>query len=132
MKKASKKTALPDDFQITEDLREWAQRKVSTLDIDYYHDEFVDYFLAHGKQMINWSATWRNWMRRADKETFGKAVRKKPTLVHSNSSISVLEERHQLIDKIRNQAIALGLDIHTAKHMSPTELKDYVSKTNAG
>lgn len=59
------KTLIPDDFQITDSMRQWARMKVPGLDIDSQHEMFVDYWRAHGKKMLDWQATWRNWMRRA-------------------------------------------------------------------
>jgi len=59
------KTLLPDDFQITESMRAWARAKIPQVDIDSEHENFCDYWKAHGKKMADWVATWRVWMRRA-------------------------------------------------------------------
>lgn len=81
-KKAKGKTALPADFGVTDDMRSWA--KINTPGIDPYQttQEFIDY--AHGRdwRMADWIATWRNWMRKAAKESKGKsrfAGAEKPT-----------------------------------------------------
>ena len=59
------KTKLPDDFAITPDLRSWAVEKAPNVDIDREHENFCDYWRAHGKMMADWKATWRMWMRKA-------------------------------------------------------------------
>ena len=59
------KTAIPEGFGISEDMRTWADTKAPTVDIDREHESFVDYWRAHGTKMADWVATWRNWMRRA-------------------------------------------------------------------
>lgn len=59
------KTLIPEDFEITDSMRQWARMKVPGLDIDAQHEMFCDYWRAHGKKMLDWQATWRNWMRRA-------------------------------------------------------------------
>jgi hypothetical protein len=59
------KTLLPEDFQITPDMRKWAREKIPCMDIDGEHENFCDYWKAHGKKMADWVATWRVWMRRA-------------------------------------------------------------------
>lgn len=59
------KTVLPDGFGISEQMRTWASEKTPLVDIDKEHEAFCDYWLAHGKKMADWFATWRNWMRRA-------------------------------------------------------------------
>jgi hypothetical protein len=58
------KTPLPEPFEITDDMRRWAQAKVPNVDIDGSTEEFCDYWRATGKRMVDWTATWRNWMRR--------------------------------------------------------------------
>jgi hypothetical protein len=78
------KTLLPEGFPITEDMRVWAREKVPNVDIDGQHEQFCDYWRAHGKKMADWTATWRNWMRRAPeftRPTVGKN-RWKPAGVH--------------------------------------------------
>ena len=59
------KTLIDPDFEITDKLRAWAEQKVPQIDIDAETEKFVDYWLAHGKKMACWDATWRNWMRRS-------------------------------------------------------------------
>ena len=59
------KTLLPEDFCITPDMRKWARTKIPCVDIDSEHENFCDYWKAHGKKMADWVATWRVWMRRA-------------------------------------------------------------------
>lgn len=65
--KALGKTCIPETFSISEDMRNWAEKSVPQVNIDKEHESFVDYWLAHGTKMADWSATWRNWMRRAPK-----------------------------------------------------------------
>lgn len=59
------KTLIPSEFGISEGMRSWAELKVPQVDIDKEHEAFCDYWLAHGKKMADWVATWRCWMRRA-------------------------------------------------------------------
>lgn len=61
------KTLIDPDFTITDKMRAWADKKVPRVDIDEETEKFVDYWLAHGRKMASWEATWRNWMRRAPK-----------------------------------------------------------------
>ena len=66
------KTLLPDGFAITQDMRIWARAKVPGFDIDAEHENFCDYWRAHGKKMADWVATWRCWMRRAPEFARGR------------------------------------------------------------
>lgn len=59
------KTLIPTDFSITDEMRKWARAKVPQVDIEAQTEVFCDYWRAHGKKMLDWPATWRNWMRRA-------------------------------------------------------------------
>jgi len=62
------KTPCPVPFNISDDLLEWAQKNVPRLDLEWYTAQFEDYWVAHGKKMVDWDATWRNWMRKASDE----------------------------------------------------------------
>lgn len=59
------KTLIPVDFKITDEMRVWARAKVPQVDIEAQTEIFCDYWRAHGKKMMDWAATWRNWMRRS-------------------------------------------------------------------
>jgi hypothetical protein len=64
----SKGSRLPDDFAITDDMREWARAKAPRCGVTD-HEAFVDYFrAAPGAKgvKLDWPATWRNWMRKAE------------------------------------------------------------------
>jgi hypothetical protein len=65
MRAAVGKTQIPDEFSITEKMRRWASTKIPHFNIDSEHENFCDYWKAHGKKMADWEATWRVWMRRA-------------------------------------------------------------------
>jgi len=53
----------PDDFDVTDALRDWATENASGVDLARETDKFRDYTFktAH----TDWAGAWRNWMRRA-------------------------------------------------------------------
>lgn len=55
---------LPEDFELSDSIREWAERTVPQVKVDVEFEKFKDYWLANGKCMANWDATLRNWLRR--------------------------------------------------------------------
>lgn len=59
------KTLLPEKFAISDEMRSWARFKAPQVNIDAEHENFCDYWRAHGKKMADWVACWRVWMRRA-------------------------------------------------------------------
>lgn len=59
------KTQLSKDFQITAPMRAWAGSRIPSVDIDREHESFCDYWWSRGRQMADWEACWRMWMRRA-------------------------------------------------------------------
>jgi phage replication O-like protein O len=68
-KRGSKR--VPEDFAVTPDMLEWAQKTVPSVDVEFETGNFRDheYKQAH----TDWPAAWRKWMRNALKFS-GKAV----------------------------------------------------------
>lgn len=66
--KARRATRIPDDFAVTDEMRQWAEDKgFEHLDLDGITESFFDYWHAKsGKDATktDWVATWRNWIRR--------------------------------------------------------------------
>ncbi len=56
---------IPENFEVTPEMRRWASENVHS-NVDRETDKFVDYWRANGATKLDWVATWRNWMRRAD------------------------------------------------------------------
>lgn len=79
-------TRIPDDFYPTAEMQEWYKREQLHTAISNpraEHESFCDYWRAKAgadARKVDWPATWRNWMRRAAKNStgrggFGPAVR---------------------------------------------------------
>ena len=59
------KTALPDDWQLPDDWREWAhQQRPDLADLDSIAGNFRDYHLSKGTRSAAWIAEWRRWINR--------------------------------------------------------------------
>lgn len=83
---ARRGTRIPDGFAITEAMAQWAEEKVSGLDVEAETERFADYWRAVPGQRgrkTDWVATWRNWMRRAhqDAKARGTLGAARPRLV---------------------------------------------------
>ena len=51
---------------MTKSLGEWAQKERPDLDVRLVAEQFKDYWIAQAGQKgvkLDWSATWRNWVR---------------------------------------------------------------------
>ncbi|MCP4623161.1 MAG: hypothetical protein GY850_06475 [bacterium] len=58
--------SLPKDFQITDDLKKWANRTgYGHINLDLETEKFKNYWQGNGKRRKDWAATWRNWIIRA-------------------------------------------------------------------
>lgn len=66
-KKSERSCQLPDDFAITEPMRQWActELAVSFLVMDRETEKFKDYHTAKGTLHKNWESAWKYWMRRS-------------------------------------------------------------------
>lgn len=58
-------TTIPDDFEITPEMRAWADKAVPMLDIDFELSRFIDRCLAKGTVYADWVAGWRTQMKNA-------------------------------------------------------------------
>ncbi|GAB3224250.1 hypothetical protein GCM10027447_12680 [Glycomyces halotolerans] len=97
-------TRLPEPFDVTEDMREWARRE--TPDIGQSeHEKFCDYFrAAPGQKGVkrDWVATWRNWMRRAQ-----ESAPARPGNVVALRGGNPLDEKHAILARERQRAIEM-------------------------
>ena len=57
---------IPDDFVLTEEMRQWCIDGKVVSDPEQEFAKFCDYWRGNGKTKLDWVATWRNWMRNAD------------------------------------------------------------------
>jgi hypothetical protein len=60
---------IPDDFEVTDDLIDWARINAPNASIALETQKFKNYYSAKtGKDAtrLDWSATWRNWMLNAE------------------------------------------------------------------
>jgi uncharacterized protein YdaU (DUF1376 family) len=67
-------TRIPDDFQVTESMRQWA-RKEGLPAPDLHVEHFVDYWTASasaGAVKRDWNAAFRNWLRKEAQFIGGK------------------------------------------------------------
>ncbi|MDE2096932.1 MAG: hypothetical protein KGL39_06770 [Patescibacteria group bacterium] len=59
------RTGVPDDFQITDSLRQWFREKfgrVPERQVLLQTERFLDHHRASGKLFADWNAAWRTWM----------------------------------------------------------------------
>ena len=62
------KTTLPDDWQLPEEWRVWAQQQRPDLaDLDSIAANFRDYHASKGTRSAAWIAEWRRWINRERK-----------------------------------------------------------------
>lgn len=64
-KRSTAGTTIPDDFAMTEGMRNWARGKQFPFDVELETERFINYWQARsGKEAEkrNWDAAWRTWM----------------------------------------------------------------------
>lgn len=64
-KKDPAETRIPDDFPLTDNMRDWAREKVPRLDLDWAHEEFCTYWRSVKTKRVDWEQTWQNGMIKA-------------------------------------------------------------------
>lgn len=64
-------TRLPEDWQPSPELLDWADADCPGVDVKDQTDRFTDYWLAKAgaaARHVDWERTWKNWIRRARDE----------------------------------------------------------------
>ena len=67
-KKNKKATRLAEGFIVPDEWLQWAKANRPDIDLRVVSESFVDYWISRadaGAAKLNWSATWRNWIRNA-------------------------------------------------------------------
>lgn len=96
------KTMLDESgWQLTQEMRDWCRKEVPSVDLAKQLPMFMDYWLAHGKPMANWDATFRNWMRRAPE--FTKPVTQFSTFERSRPVIRGNSEPTRIVPPAANR-----------------------------
>lgn len=67
--KQKRKARLPDQFLVTGPMRQWALESVPAVDLKTETENFCDYWRGAGGTKLDWVATWRTWMRKAQKDS---------------------------------------------------------------
>lgn len=63
----------PPTFEVTAELKAWADEKVPGLDVAYETEKFKDWEFKAAR--TDWDATWRTWMRKAHESRNGSTQR---------------------------------------------------------
>lgn len=70
------KTTIPAEFEVTLALRDWARTNGIDCNLTTETQQWHDYHVAKGDTGLDWTASWRYWMRNTKK--FGPAAKAKP------------------------------------------------------
>ncbi len=64
--KHQRTSSLPDPFYVTAEMRRWAAQKCPSVDLSTETEQFCDHHRGKGSRQVDWVATWRTWMRKAE------------------------------------------------------------------
>ncbi|WP_067565937.1 hypothetical protein [Nocardia acidivorans] len=70
---------LPDGWMPDQAVIEAMRTECPAVDLEAEHRKFADYWLSKGERRVDWTATWRNWIRRAS-ETRRPAAAERPVM----------------------------------------------------
>jgi biotin operon repressor len=62
-----RKTRIPDDFAVTEKMRDWALTESPGINLLDETEHFKDHHIANGNKFIDWERAWKNWIRNSKK-----------------------------------------------------------------
>ena len=58
--------SLPDDFAISDDMRNWANEKAIGVDIEIKTERFCAYWRARDGRFARWDQAWKNWVLKSN------------------------------------------------------------------
>lgn len=100
--KAARKSRLPEPFLVTKEMREWAVESAPAVTMKTETENFCDYWRGAGGTKLDWVATWRTWMRKAQKDSQGsgrggyKVVNQQQVVEDNNARVvREIQEREQ-------------------------------------
>lgn len=66
-KPVRKKTSgpIPKDFKISDEMKSWASQKNHNCNLEFETEKFIDWAIGKGELKSDWTAAWRNWVRKA-------------------------------------------------------------------
>jgi uncharacterized protein YdaU (DUF1376 family) len=101
---------VPEEFQITAALMEWARKERPDLNLDVEVEKFRDYEFA--RAYTDWERVFKNWIRNAKGQSFQKAAQKsfKPDLVGQSQetgslSAEAIEQHRRLRPDLFNDPL---------------------------
>lgn len=72
---------VPDPFIVTAELEAWAKMETPLADARLETPKFVDHHKSEGNRKKDWTAAWRNWMRKEHKWAQERLQRSQPNRV---------------------------------------------------
>lgn len=103
--KPSRKSRLPEPFMVTKEMRIWASESAPAVDLKTETENFCDYWRGAGGTKLDWTATWRTWMRKAQKDaSTGGRGQYKPF----NKQAAVEENNQRVVQEIVDREARLN------------------------
>ncbi|MBA6043854.1 hypothetical protein [Pseudomonas lactis] len=56
---------MPEPFNVTGDMRKWAAERTPGVSLTNETEKFVNHWRGNGQTKLDWIATWRNWLLKA-------------------------------------------------------------------
>ena len=88
-------TRIPSDFAVTAEMTTWATQNVPLVDVVAETERFRDYWTAVSGQRgtkLDWVATWRNWMRRANDDR-SRGRRSQADIMRDNAAAAIAHDQ---------------------------------------
>lgn len=91
-------TRIPDQFFITDRMREWAADEVPDLDLSWYTRKFVDHWRSTTRNAtkLDWVATWQNWMRSEFEKPNHRRINGRASPSRHDENAAVVEQLRQM------------------------------------
>lgn len=98
--KAKPKCRIPEPFMLTKKMCDWSLEKAPAVNPRTETENFVDYWRGAGGAKADWEATWRTWMRKAQKDAERGAGRQAGGYKPFNKQAATEENNNRVVQEI--------------------------------
>jgi hypothetical protein len=103
---------MPDDFELTDGMRKWAQGTYPRVDVDHETQKFIWHSQGEGTRRRNWYAAWQKWIAGANQHLLKHGQRSDlPVAAGAENVVNLSGRRPSTADQRATAALAVAAEL---------------------